>query len=124
MAQGAGAALSNAVAGAIAHHYGFEQAFFALAAIAIAGLVFFTLFMPETRQESAEPAPEAALATAASSSRNEGTNGIPGFARPRGFPRQKTKGHGPSEYVSVDWRRQHGGFSLKFLTLTVLRYAG
>jgi MFS family permease len=49
MAQGAGAAGSNYLAGAIAHHLGFSAAFYILAGIAAFGLLFFACFMPETR---------------------------------------------------------------------------
>lgn len=48
-AQGTGAFLSNIVAGIIARHAGANVAFLFLGAIALAGLIFFWLLMPETK---------------------------------------------------------------------------
>jgi MFS family permease len=47
-AQGTGAFLSNALAGLLARRMGENFTFLTLAAIALAGLAFFWLFMPET----------------------------------------------------------------------------
>jgi MFS family permease len=49
-AQGLGAFLSNSVAGYLAKSRGDDFTFYVLAAIAAAGLVFFWVMMPETRQ--------------------------------------------------------------------------
>lgn len=49
-AQGIGAALSNAVAGAIVVMAGYGAAFLALAGVAATAFVLFALFMPETRE--------------------------------------------------------------------------
>lgn len=46
---GLGAALSNLVAGAVAHLAGYDAAFVMLAAVALAGLALFAFAMPETR---------------------------------------------------------------------------
>lgn len=62
-AQGVGAALSNAVAGAIAAGFGFDAAFLFLAAVAGAALALFWLAMPETAPALAGgTAPRGALA--------------------------------------------------------------
>ena len=53
-AWGAGAALSNFVAGYIANAAGFNAAFLFLAAIAALAFLTFWLFVPETRSRSAE----------------------------------------------------------------------
>jgi MFS family permease len=50
-AQGTGAFLSNALAGALAKGFGVNAAFLVLAGIAAAGLVFFAGWMPETLGE-------------------------------------------------------------------------
>ena len=42
------AALSQTIAGAIVHHFGFDAGFLFLAAIAAAALTVLYLFMPET----------------------------------------------------------------------------
>ena len=51
-AQGCGAFLSNYVGGVTAKHMGDDFTFYLLAGIAVAGLVFFWLFMPETREKA------------------------------------------------------------------------
>jgi len=48
-ATGIGAAMSNAVTGVVAKNFGYNAGFLFLAAIAIVGLVFFGLAMPETK---------------------------------------------------------------------------
>jgi predicted MFS family arabinose efflux permease len=50
-AVGIGAALSQAIAGAIGHHFSFHTAFLFLAAIAAAALVILYFFMPETKDK-------------------------------------------------------------------------
>jgi len=63
---GLGAALSNLLAGSIAHAAGYGTAFVVLAAIAAAALALFALAMPETRGRDARAAhAPAALTTAA-----------------------------------------------------------
>ncbi len=63
---GLGAALSNLLAGSIAHAAGYGSAFVVLAAIAAAALALFALAMPETRGREARAAhAPAALTTAA-----------------------------------------------------------
>jgi MFS family permease len=63
---GLGAALSNLLAGSIAHAAGYGAAFVVLAAIAAAALALFALAMPETRGREARAAhAPAALTTAA-----------------------------------------------------------
>nr|WP_296799903.1 MFS transporter [Variovorax sp.] len=63
---GLGAALSNLLAGSIAHAAGYGTAFVVLAAIAAAALALFALAMPETRGREAHAAhAPAALTTAA-----------------------------------------------------------
>jgi MFS family permease len=63
---GLGAALSNLLAGSIAHAAGYGTAFVVLAAIAAAALALFALAMPETRGREARAAhAPAALTTAA-----------------------------------------------------------
>jgi hypothetical protein len=56
---GVGAALSNLVAGYIVQWFGYPAGFLSLATIALGALVFFALFMPETRdmraRQSREP---------------------------------------------------------------------
>lgn len=49
-ALGVGAFLSNFIAGFVVKSFGFNAAFLGLAAIACAGMLFFALFMPETRE--------------------------------------------------------------------------
>lgn len=49
LTKGTGAFLSNIVAGIIARHAGANVAFLFLGAIALAGLIFFWLLMPETK---------------------------------------------------------------------------
>ena len=51
-AQGIGAFLSNSVAGYLAKHMGDDFTFLVLAGIALAGLLFFWLLMPETRGQA------------------------------------------------------------------------
>ena len=48
LAVGAGAGLSNVVSGYIVQAFGYPAGFLSLAAVAVAALVFFWLFMPET----------------------------------------------------------------------------
>jgi predicted MFS family arabinose efflux permease len=48
LAVGIGAGLSNLVSGFVVQAYGYSTAFLFLAAIALAALIFFALFMPET----------------------------------------------------------------------------
>ena len=48
LAVGVGAGLSNLVSGYIVQAYGYGTGFLSLAAIALAALIFFALFMPET----------------------------------------------------------------------------
>ena len=64
---GVGAGLSNLSSGFIVQWYGYPVGFLYLAAIAVAALVFFLLFMPETRQRSLAKgsAARAPVATAA-----------------------------------------------------------
>lgn len=59
-ALGVGAFLSNFLSGFVVKHLGYNAGFLGLAGIAVAGFVFFALFMPETRVQSAsEKAPNA-----------------------------------------------------------------
>lgn len=58
-AQGLGAFLSNSVGGLVAKHAGHNVAFLSLAGIAAAGLIFFWLLMPETRDWTPGDAPAA-----------------------------------------------------------------
>jgi MFS family permease len=59
-ALGVGAFLSNFLSGFVVKHLGHNAGFLGLAGIAVAGLVFFSLFMPETKDQSASlNAPEA-----------------------------------------------------------------
>lgn len=51
-AVGIGAALSQAVAGAIVHHFSFNTGFLFLAAIAAAAFGILYFFMPETREKA------------------------------------------------------------------------
>jgi MFS family permease len=60
-AQGVGAALSTSVAGVLVVTAGYGAAFWALAAVAVAGFTLFLLAMPETR-DSGQPAPPIAPA--------------------------------------------------------------
>jgi predicted MFS family arabinose efflux permease len=63
---GAGAAASNAVAGFIVDAGGFSTGFLSLAGIAFGALVFFAVFMPETRdRQDSAAAPRGAPAPAA-----------------------------------------------------------
>lgn len=48
-ALGVGAFLSNVVAGLVVRSFGYSIGFLGLAGVALAGMVFFALFMPETR---------------------------------------------------------------------------
>jgi predicted MFS family arabinose efflux permease len=64
---GIGAGLSNLTAGFVVQWYGYPAGFLYLAAIALAALAFFALFMPETKQQGgadkrAAPAPAGAAA--------------------------------------------------------------
>ncbi len=49
LSQGCGAALSNALAGYIAKNYGYHASFLTLASIALIGLLFYWICMPETK---------------------------------------------------------------------------
>jgi MFS family permease len=51
-AVGIGAALSQTIAGTIAHHFSFNAAFLFLAAIAATAFSILYFFMPETREKS------------------------------------------------------------------------
>ena len=59
LAVGAGAGLSNVVSGYIVQAFGYPAGFLSLAAVAVAALVFFWLFMPETG-DTRPPDPAAA----------------------------------------------------------------
>jgi MFS family permease len=48
---GIGASLSQTIAGAIVHHFGFNAGFLFLAAVALAAFGIFYFFMPETRDQ-------------------------------------------------------------------------
>jgi MFS family permease len=65
-ALGVGAFLSNFLAGFVVKSLGHNAGFLGLAGVASVGLVFFALFMPETKEhsirESATPSPTAAPA--------------------------------------------------------------
>jgi sugar phosphate permease len=52
LAVGIGAALCNAPAGYVVQWFGYATGFLYLAAIAVFALAFFTLLMPETRQDA------------------------------------------------------------------------
>jgi MFS family permease len=66
-ALGLGAFLSNFLSGFVVKHLGHNAGFLGLAGIAGAGLVFFALFMPETKnQGSSQKAPDAPRPTPAS----------------------------------------------------------
>jgi MFS family permease len=54
-AQGLGAFLSNSVAGYLAKTQGDDFTFYVLAGIAMVGLAFFWVYMPETRDQQAAP---------------------------------------------------------------------
>ena len=54
-AVGIGASLSQAVAGAIVHHAGYNAGFLFLAAVAAAGFTLLWLFMPETAPVERRP---------------------------------------------------------------------
>jgi MFS family permease len=60
-AQGIGAFLSNSVSGYLAKNQGDNFTFYTLAAIAVVGLVFFWVFMPETLNMAQEEQPVAAV---------------------------------------------------------------
>lgn len=62
---GLGAALSNLLAGAVAHAAGYGTAFSVLAGIAAAALALFAVAMPETRGQGRSPAPSASALTSA-----------------------------------------------------------
>jgi MFS family permease len=60
LAVGIGAALSNVTGGYVVEKFGFASGFLTLAAISVFALVFFAVFMPETRRDDdAEAAPDA-----------------------------------------------------------------
>jgi predicted MFS family arabinose efflux permease len=59
---GVGASMSNVIGGYIVQGYGYPTAFLALAAVATVALLFFLLFMPETRMGD-EAGPKAPTAT-------------------------------------------------------------
>jgi MFS family permease len=58
-ALGLGAFLSNFLAGFVVKQFGHNAGFLGLAAIALAGLAFFAMFMPETKNEEPAAAPKA-----------------------------------------------------------------
>jgi sugar phosphate permease len=58
LAVGIGAASSNVTGGYVVEKFGFTAAFLTLTAISVLALLFFAVFMPETR-----PAPHAIVAT-------------------------------------------------------------
>ena len=60
-AQGCGAFLSNYVGGVVAKHLGNNFTFYMLAGIALAGLAFFWLLMPETRDKATDDSAPAAI---------------------------------------------------------------
>jgi MFS family permease len=66
LAVGVGAALSNVTGGWVVQALGYRAGFMTLAAVALAALVFFALFMPETAH--AAQAPQAAGAAGAAAS--------------------------------------------------------
>jgi MFS family permease len=51
LAVGIGAALSNVTGGYVVEKFGFATGFLTLAAISVFALVFFAVFMPETRPD-------------------------------------------------------------------------
>jgi MFS family permease len=53
LSQGIGASSSNVMAGYVANNLGFNAGFLALAGIALIGLCFYGIFMPETKNNSA-----------------------------------------------------------------------
>ncbi|MFM0495006.1 MFS transporter [Paraburkholderia caledonica] len=60
LAVGIGAALGNVTGGYVVEKFGFASGFLTLAAISVFALVFFAVFMPETRRDDdAEAAPDA-----------------------------------------------------------------
>jgi predicted MFS family arabinose efflux permease len=54
-AVGIGAALSQAIAGSIAHHLGYHAGFLFLSGVAAAALAILSFYMPETRNTRAHP---------------------------------------------------------------------
>lgn len=52
LSQGIGASLSNFMSGYVVNNFGFNIGFLTLACIAIAGLCFFWIFMPETKNKA------------------------------------------------------------------------
>ena len=60
-AQGCGAFLSNYVGGVVAKHLGNNFTLYMLAGIAPAGLAFFWLLMPETRDKATDDSAPAAI---------------------------------------------------------------
>lgn len=64
LAVGLGGAASNLLAGYIVQWFGYRVGFLTLAAIAVAALVFFALFMPETAEPAARkrPSPQERIA--------------------------------------------------------------
>jgi MFS family permease len=61
---GVGAGLSNLVSGYIVQWFGYPAGFLSLALIAVAALIFFAMFMPETRDMRARQSHEARVAGA------------------------------------------------------------
>ena len=55
LATGFGAGLSNLCSGFVVQSFGYTAGFFTLSAIALLGLLFFTLLMPETRPQEIDP---------------------------------------------------------------------
>jgi MFS family permease len=58
-AVGMGASLSQAIAGWLVHHFGYDVGFLSLAAVALAALVILYFWMPETRDLRSSPATQA-----------------------------------------------------------------
>jgi MFS family permease len=65
LAVGLGAGLSNLVSGYIVQWFGYPIGFLSLAVIALVALIFFAVFMPETRDREARQARERRLAAVA-----------------------------------------------------------
>ena len=55
LSTGLGAAASNVCAGFIVQVFGYQTGFVTLAVIAVGGLVFFALLMPETKPDESIP---------------------------------------------------------------------
>jgi MFS family permease len=64
LSTGLGAAISNLTAGFVVQAFGYPAGFLTLSTIAVAALVFFALFMPETRPDAGVAGSQEAAATA------------------------------------------------------------